>query len=290
MNPAEWHHAGQDAVLAGHRIFFHDSGGSRPVLVLLHGFPTSSWDWVPVRPMLGRHFRLIAPDFLGYGFSDRPVPHDYTIAEQAQIVVELLQRQNIRAYHLLTHDYGDTVAQELLARRADDGADDPDILSVCLLNGGLFPETHRPRLIQKLLLTPAGPVLSRLQTRRSFGKSFAAVFGPDTRPTEEQLDAFWDILTWNGAPRLFHRLLQYIPERMQYRDRWAGALQKATCPLRLINGLLDPVSGAHMVERYRELVPAADVVELPHVGHYPQTEAPQQVVRSVLEFHGLDAV
>jgi pimeloyl-ACP methyl ester carboxylesterase len=52
----------------------------------------------------------------------------------------------------------------------------------------------------------------------------------------------------------------------------------------LIDGLADPISGEHMVQRYRELVPNADVCELPKIGHYPQIEAPDRVLDGYLEF------
>jgi pimeloyl-ACP methyl ester carboxylesterase len=78
-------------------------------------------------------------------------------------------------------------------------------------------------------------------------------------------------------------LIGYIEERKKYRDRWVGALTSATVPLRFICGLRDPISGAHMAARYRELVPNPDVVELPTVGHYPQVEAPAPVEAAVLE-------
>jgi pimeloyl-ACP methyl ester carboxylesterase len=56
-------------------------------------------------------------------------------------------------------------------------------------------------------------------------------------------------------------------------------------PLRLIDGLLDPVSGVHMAARYRELISEPDVVELPNVGHYPQLEAPEETLAAILDFH-----
>ena len=56
-------------------------------------------------------------------------------------------------------------------------------------------------------------------------------------------------------------------------------------PMRFINGLLDPVSGAHMVERYRELIPGPDVIELEGIGHYPQVEAPGRVLEAFFAFH-----
>ena len=80
------------------------------------------------------------------------------------------------------------------------------------------------------------------------------------------------------------RLLHYIDERRQYRERWVGALVQADMPLRLVAGMDDPVSGAYMVERYRKLVPRADVIELAGIGHYPQWEAADRVAQAVVEF------
>jgi len=76
-----------------------------------------------------------------------------------------------------------------------------------------------------------------------------------------------------------------MEERRQKRERWVGALRSTRVPLRVIDGPEDPVSGAHMVERYRELVPNPDTVLLPGIGHYPQVEDPQGVLRAFLDFH-----
>lgn len=117
-----------------HIIFYQDyvSPQSKQdnVLVLLHGFPTSSYDWVKVLPSLQQTFdRIIAPDFLGFGFSytdcnakslifrDKPIDHTYSIHEQADIVQSLLSHLKIKTYHILCHDYAVSVAQELLSRQ-----------------------------------------------------------------------------------------------------------------------------------------------------------------------------
>jgi pimeloyl-ACP methyl ester carboxylesterase len=75
-----------------------------------------------------------------------------------------------------------------------------------------------------------------------------------------------------------------LRERKKFRARWVSALQQTQAPLRLIKGAADPVSGEHMVERYEELTPLADVVRLKAIGHYPQMEAPEEVLRAYLEF------
>jgi pimeloyl-ACP methyl ester carboxylesterase len=271
-----------------HSIFVREAGPERaPVLLLLHGFPTASWDWHRVWDALSADFRLVAPDFIGYGLSSKPRLHGYSVFEQAAMVEALLADRGVAEAHVLAHDYGGTVAQELLARYEDrlaGGEPGLWLRSVIWLNGGLFPELHRPRLVQKLLAGPFGALVSLLMTRRSFGASLAGVFAPTTRPSGAQLDDFWALLAHDGGNRIGHRLIGYIAERARHRERWVGATQTSRVPRRFVNGLLDPVSGAHMVARYRELVVVADVVELAGVGHYPQVEAPDRVLQACREF------
>jgi pimeloyl-ACP methyl ester carboxylesterase len=75
-----------------------------------------------------------------------------------------------------------------------------------------------------------------------------------------------------------------MADRRRHRERWVDALRDARCPLAVIDGAADPVSGAHMVARYRELVGRGYVVELPGIGHYPQIEAPGLVLEHYARF------
>lgn len=224
---------------------------------------------------------------LGFGFSDKPQQSNYTIALQADIIESVLFHLDIDTCHILAHDYGDTVAQELLARFLERSASKNiklRINKIVLLNGGLFPEQHRPRPIQKLLRSPLGFIVSRLITYKSFAKSFAQVFGPNTQPNQAILADCYALSSYNNGNHIAHKLLHYIPERIQFRARWVGALQKSTIPIRLICGLADPVSGAHMAAHYIKLVPNPDVISLPTIGHYPQLEQPEQVTAAVIDF------
>ena len=280
----EWRSGGRSIEYRGHAIFVHGAGATgAPVLLLIHGFPSASWDWEALLPDLAARYRVLALDLIGYGFSAKPRRYDYSLLDQAELCEAFLRSEGVREYHVLAHDYGDSVAQELLARQEEAG-DRPRLLSVAFLNGGLFPETHRPVLMQKLLLSPLGPVFARLASRDSFAASLRRIFGPDTPPDEETIDGFWTLLRHNDGQSVLHRLIRYIGERRRRRERWLGAMQRTTLPLKLIDGMADPVSGAHMVARYRELIPEADVTELPRIGHYPQVEAPGQVLAAYLEF------
>lgn len=283
---SEWAATGGSMAYRGHRIFVRVAGpADAPALLLIHGFPTASWDWEALWPELAGRWRVIAPDLIGFGFSAKPATYDYALVDQADLCEAVLRHFDIDAYHVLAHDYGDSVAQELLARQAPaERSGRPRLRSMCFLNGGLFPETHRPLLIQKLLMSPLGPLVGRLASRSSIAASMRRIFGPDSQPDESLLDDFWTLISQGGGARIMHKLIRYMQERRERRERWVGALQAAAVPLKLIDGAADPISGAHMAARYRELVPAADVSLLEGVGHYPQLESPQQVLAAFEAF------
>lgn len=286
----DWRQTAQRFDWRGHEIAFWQGGdwsdASKPVVMLIHGFPTASWDWVDMWEPLSAHFRLLAPDMIGFGFSAKPPAYDYSIRDQADLHAGLCAALGIAECHVLAHDYGDTVAQELLARHNGSEGGTPKLKSVVFLNGGLFPETHHATFNQKLLHSPIGFLVSRLMTEKRFRKGFSEVFGPETQPDDAALKEFWALVTANGGmPAIGHKLIRYIAERRENRERWVGALQAAQIRLRVIDGGADPVSGAHMVARYRELVPDPDTVILEGIGHYPQVEAPEAVLAAFLDFH-----
>jgi pimeloyl-ACP methyl ester carboxylesterase len=286
MNLAQWKNAGVAFSYRGHTVYYREQG-TGDVLVCIHGFPTASWDWHRIWPELVKRFRVIALDMIGFGFSDKPKDYAYSLRDQATLHERLLDTLGIRHVHILAHDYGDTVAQELLARHEDRlkfGQQGIEIKSVCLLNGGIFPETHRPLLIQKLLMSPLGPLVSRFVSESSFRASFSAIFAPPTRPSDNELREFWTLIRHNDGARIMHNIIRYMRERRVYRERWVGVLQNTRVPLRMINGAVDPVSGAQVVARYRELIPNPDIVVLETIGHYPQVEDPQAVLDAFFAF------
>ena len=279
MSPEAWRSGGSTFEWKGHQIFQRIEGTGDPLL-LIHGFPTASWDWAPLWPALTARYRVLTLDMMGFGFSAKPRDHDYTLRSQADLFDALLAREGVTRYRLVAHDYGLTVAQELFARQGEPSQ--PTILAACLLNGGLFPETHHARLLQKLLATPLGPLVARHASYGAFARNMRAIWGKAPVPDAE-IKAMWSLIKHNNGMAVMPKLIGYIAERRANRERWVGAVINAKFPLRLIDGLLDPVSGPDMVARYRELVPRADVVELPEVGHYPQVEAPDAVLAAVLE-------
>jgi pimeloyl-ACP methyl ester carboxylesterase len=274
MSPDDWRAAGSFVSLRGHRMFYRREGRG-PALLLVHGYPTSSWDWQRLWPDLVARYDVIAMDMLGFGESAKPPGHRYSLIEQTDLHVDLLALLKVERFHVLAHDYGVTVGQELLARGAP-------VESIAFLNGGLFPETHRARLIQKLLASPVGPVVARLTTEKTFVRAFAELFV--TPPSTDELHAFWTLASKNRGTLALQGLIRYMAERREKRERWVGAFVSTQVPLLVINGSQDPVSGAHLVDRVLELRPGTNVVRLPNAGHYPQVEAAHDVLAAYLAF------
>jgi pimeloyl-ACP methyl ester carboxylesterase len=212
ISPQQWYAQTQGFDFNGHRIVYRDQGQGEEALLLIHGFPTCSWDYAALWPRLDSRFtRIVAPDMLGFGRSDKPAGHPYSMIEQTDLHLALLAELGVRRIHILAHDYGVSLAQELLARQLEGCA--PQILSVALLNGGLFPETHRLTRMQQLLRSPLGGLVSRLSSFRSFSRSFSLVFGPQTQPSADELRAFWELICHQQGHHRLHELIRYIDDR-----------------------------------------------------------------------------
>ncbi len=266
-------------------IFYRESKSADEVLLLLHGFPTSSHDYHKLWDALSEQFALLTFDMIGYGSSAKPTNFDYTTFHQADILQSLVESLNIKKVHILAHDYGNTITQELLARAGEKRLNFT-IETICFMNGALFPETHRPIPAQKLLLSPIGFLFGRLISNNKFKQSLASVFGERTQPTDAEMNEFVEAFKFNDGQKIAYKLIRYMPEREKYRARWVGALEQMTQPFRFINGLEDRVSGAHLVKRFRQVLPhQTDIIELPGIGHFPHFEVPDIVLEKFFEFH-----
>ena len=285
MNLNEWRESGKYFDCGASPVFYHLTEKRDEVLLCLHGFPASSFDYHKIWDALARGFAVLSFDMIGYGFSAKPTDFGYTTFGQTDVLQKLLEHLEIGRVHVLAHDYGNTITQELLARDEEKRLNF-SIETICMLNGALFPETHRPILAQKILISPAGFLFGKLIPDSIFKKNLASVFGAETQPSEEELDDFAILFKHNGGKRIAHKLIRYMTERAKFRTRWVGALERMRQPFRMINGSEDKVSGAHLVKRFREVVPhKTDIIELDRIGHFPHLEAPEIVLDKFFEFH-----
>jgi pimeloyl-ACP methyl ester carboxylesterase len=285
MNLDDWRAGGDYFDYKGFPIFYRKGESAGETLLALHGFPTSSHDYHKIWDELNEKFSVVAFDMIGYGFSAKPYDFDYTTFNQVDVLQALIEHLRVEKLHILAHDYGNTITQELLARDEEKRLNF-EIKTICFLNGALFPETHRPILAQKILISPLGFLFGRLISDAKFKKGLASVFGKNTQPSEEELNEFLRVFKYNDGRRIAHKLIRYMSERKTNRERWVAPLQTMKQPFRFIDGLADKVSGKHLVERFREVVPhQKDIIELEEIGHYPHFETPEIVLEKFFEFH-----
>jgi pimeloyl-ACP methyl ester carboxylesterase len=265
----------------GHNLAYRRRG-TGPSMVLLHGFPTWSFDYAAVATDLARDHDVITLDFLGYGASDKPNPYEYSVKESADSVEDLLALLGLSSVHLVVHDYGGIVGQELADRQL--GGQSPfNISGLTILNCGIVYSAYRPTTLQRLLITPfIGRLIASNITPGAVRSGLAGIWGK-SKLTDQEFEDIWKGISLKNGQKLAHLHIHYNTERARHHQRWEDALVGWKGPLHLIWGLDDPVSGKHVLDLATKMLPRAGVTRLEGVGHFPQVEAPEKVAKTIRE-------
>jgi pimeloyl-ACP methyl ester carboxylesterase len=272
----EWRGRGESERVGGRRIHVFRREGEGPLLLLLHGFPSSSYDWrLLLEELPGR--AVLAYDCLGFGLSEKPRDHTYTLAGQADIAEELVARHGgDEPVFFVGHDMGTSVATELMARDLD-GALGMDLVGGVLFNGSMIQSAASPTIAQRLLRGPLGPAMSRLSSERFFRQQFGSIFSAGHPLSDEEAADQWCLLANDGGRTLGHKLIVYMNERERYAPRWYGALANWEKPLHLLWAMRDPVATENVLDGVLELRPKAPLTRFEDLGHYPQIEDPSRL-------------
>lgn len=270
-----WRAGGALVEVNGRRLFMRTCEGDGPQLLFLHGYPSSSYDWRPVLELLPGQ-RAACFDFLGFGLSDKPRDHVYSLMDQADLVEGVVQRLDAAEIVLVAHDMGTSVATELLARDVE-GRLPFRLRSVLLLNGSMVIERASLTLSQKVLRSRFGVVAAALSNERSFRAGFGRLFSAGHPLTPEEAADQWALLAYGGGNRILHKLTYYLRERVTFAERWHGALRDWDGQLELAWALQDPVATEAVLDAVLELRPAAPATRFPSLGHYSQLEEPETI-------------
>jgi pimeloyl-ACP methyl ester carboxylesterase len=280
-----WRARGRTVTTVDGKVFVVDLGSPKnaagPAVLALHGFPTSSWDFAEAAQIVARDRRTVLLDFPGFGLSDKPPEHGYSIFEHADAAVSVARELGLGRVHVWAHDMGTSVATELLARR-ERGLLPLEIASLVLMNGSVHIELAHLTLGQKVLRSPFGPVFARLNNRRTFKAQMRRVFARP--PADEELDAMWDLVRREDGPLRLPQAIRYTEERTRFRRRWIGALERFDRPTLVAWGKQDPVAVLAIAEQLAREIPGAELHLWDDLGHYPQVEDTARVVRDVRAF------
>ena len=282
----EWRDGGRLVQTRAGSVFVRTATGTSPPILLLHGYPSSSYDFRHVVTRLGDR-SWITLDFLGFGLSEKPRPHRYSLLEQADIVEEVVAevRTGPGPVQLVAHDMGTSVATELLARDLA-GRLSFAVGAAVLSNGSVILERATLRPVQRLLRGPVGPLVARLSNQRMFTRELSHVFSAEHPLSKQEAADQWALLSESDGHRIIHLLTTYLHERVTHADRWHGAVADWPGRLGFLWGLLDPVATTAVLEGLQELRPGASLVELAGVGHYPELEDPAAFTDGALRLLG----
>src|SRR2546422_1154668 len=277
----QWRSRGRLVEVEGRAIFATLDGDGPRTVLLLHGFPGSSFDWRRVIPLLAPHARVVAFDFLGYGLSDKPLDARYSLFEHADLTEGLARALEVEGCLLVTHDRGNTVAAELL-RRTEEGRLELRVEGVILTNGSIFDEQAERSPGQRFLLSMPDEPLPMPLPLEALVPGLAVTFSKEHQPSREDLEAMLWLVGHREGDRLLPRLIRHVEERRLNQERWTTGLVDFPGPITALWGEQDLVAVVEMARRLGRLRPGTEIQTWPDVGHWPALEVPDRLAEAIL--------
>jgi pimeloyl-ACP methyl ester carboxylesterase len=291
MTANDWKSKGEFITVNDRKLFvidtssFFSSDNKIPTetMVILHGYPTSSYDYYKVLPELSKHYRVIIHDHLGFGFSDKPLDYSYSLLDQADLALQLWQLLGVKKVHLLAHDYGTSVATEIIARNNNHELT-IEIEKLTLCNGSMHIELSQLRTIQKLLKNKwLGKYVAKLTTYAIFSKNLRNVYFDKTKVSNNELKDMWMQLEYNDGRKVIHKLSQYINERYTYWNRWIGALKETNLQTNIVWAKNDPVAVPAIARLIATEISNNKLFWIENTGHFPMLENPDEWLNCILK-------
>jgi pimeloyl-ACP methyl ester carboxylesterase len=271
----------------GFKVFYREAGNlSAPAIVLLHGFPSSSYQYRDLIPLLSAKYHVIAPDYIGFGNSDTPAPDkfDYSFEHESLVTERFLELHEIKKFVFFMHDYGGPIGMRIAIRHPE------KIQALIFQNANVYEEGLEPRFFLKKPLwenrnsATELPVLRNMEIQstmyqHSYGAKTPELVSPDSWSMDQY---FLD----RPGNKLIQLELQY-----DYRNNlieyphWQALLRDRQFPTLVVWGRNDPIFGAQGAEAFRKDLPNAEI-HLLDTGHFPLEEYSIQTADYVNGFLG----
>lgn len=260
--------------LPGANVFYIEDGVG-PDLILLHGFPTSSYIWRNIIPQLSTRFRVIAPDLIGYGKSDKPLDKETSLLTQADMVIDLMDQLKISKAIICGHDIGGGVAQ-IIATGHEERVNKLVLLdTVCYDSWPIQPvaEFNEPNLRE----TITQPDLEfRLKALLPLG------FYDISKLTPEVMANYLEPwMTTEGLKAFLHNVETFDP---RYTMVLVEELRTTRIPTLLIWGKEDSFQKVDYAQRLQADMPNCRLEVIPDARHFVMEDNPDQVSSLIANF------
>lgn len=271
--------------LNGVNIFYrYRAGSSNVFLSFLHGYPTSSLDYEQIIEDIPGEYHVLAHDHLGFGQSDKPISHEYLLSDQADLTCKLYATLGAKKIHIIAHDYGTSVATEIIARH-NEGLIDFDLCSVTLCNGSMLIELAKLRIIQRLLKSRwIGRGVARLSSESTFHRNMKNIWFDRSLYRQQEMNMHWQLLTSGNGRRVLSKVTRYIDQRYTYYDRWIEGLKNSNLPIHVLWAENDPVAVVAMAYKLDLLIQNSTLSIIKECGHYPMLEKGKEWLNLVVTY------
>ncbi|HUM52742.1 MAG TPA: alpha/beta hydrolase [Chitinophagales bacterium] len=284
MNIEQWKQKGNYIDVYGKSVFHIHYKTEEPTIAFLHGYPSASFDYYNVLPNLENSFSYIIHDQIGFGLSAKPSNYSYSLIEQAEIAIELWKKLGIKEIHLVSHDYGTSVANEIIVRKLQ-GFEPVKIKTITFCNGSMHIELAQLKLVQKLLKHPTfGKYIVALMNKRTFIKTMQDIWFDKQLFNIDEMNVLYDLLQLNSNNEVLHKISQYNNERVKYWHRWIGNLPNIDIPTHILWAQQDPIAVRAIAEQLHKEIPNSVYTKIDNCGHYPMLEKPQEWCEKMMKF------
>ncbi len=268
----------------GVEIFYREAGDpARQTVVLLHGFPSSSRQYRDVLSGLGDEFYVVAPDYPGFGYSQKPAidEYDYTFDNLAMTMARFLEQKHINDYFLMIHDYGSPVGFRIAT------SDPTSVAGFIVMNGNAYEEGLSALTVQTLQQerTPEDEAakiggfmsLDGIKWLYTTGASDPSVISPDGWYLDHA------IVSEPHVTALNLELLYDYPNNILLYESWQKYLRETQPPMLIVWGKNDPVFPESGATAYKADVKNIDF-NVYDAGHFPLEEHAQDIVSKMRRF------
>jgi pimeloyl-ACP methyl ester carboxylesterase len=274
------------AIVDGHSLFYREAGNaSQPHVVLLHGYPTSSYMYRHLIPLLADQYHVVAPDFLGFGLSDAPQVADfnYSFDALAAITAALLKRLGIDRYAMYVQDYGAPVGWRLAIHHP------LSITAVISQNGNAYTEGFVDEYWEPIWAFAGVPnslneealrsafTLDAIRWQYTHGVPDPSLVSPDTWNHD------YALIRRPGSEEVQLELARDYPSNVELYPELHDYFRRTQVPLLAVWGANDQIFGPAGAEAFAQDLPGARI-HLLDAGHFALESEIDNITELVAEF------
>jgi haloalkane dehalogenase len=261
-------------------MHFVDEGSGPPIL-FVHGTPTNSYEYRHLIAALSNRFRCIAPDHLGFGESSRPQAFAYTPEAHARVLNEFVERLGLTNFTLVVHDFGGPIGLPLALVVPS------RVNRLVLLNSWAWPLDDDPNIARgaKFIGGALGRFLYRY-ANASLRLIMPSAYGDKKKLTREIHRRYLEVFRDRDARVLvLHALAKsLLGSRAHYQSLLDRIERLRAVPVLIVWGMKDTAFQPYQLERWRRLLPEAQVETIAAAGHWPHEEEPARVIEAIDRF------